>query len=331
MLLSSPLVQLSGLVAAALAYSFINGYNDSSIILAGGIASRSIPRRRAKLLGAVVAFFGPLLFGLAIASTVGRGLVNPEAIGPSVLLAASLSVVGWVLTSNLLAIPASSTHALVGSLVGAALVSAGPQAVNLWGVLRVFAFLLLAPVVGLLLSALLMRLTLSLARDSGPGINRFFRIASIFNTLALGMGHSSNDAQKSMGLIALALVALGLQPGFGVPLWAVLSCAGAFSLGILAGGHRSLRTLSSLYRIRPVNGFVAALSGAAVLIAGTGLGAPLSTGQSVSMAIAGAGAAERVNKVRWHIVNLLMLAWLVTMPGTALLAGGLTFALRMVS
>lgn len=330
MTFSAQALWLAGLVAVALAYAFLNGLNDSSIILAGEVASRAISRRRAKLLGALAAFAGPLLFGSAVASTVGRGIVDPETITPEALLAAGLSVVAWVLVSALAGIPASSTHALVGSLVGAALVNAGWEAVNIGGVLRVFGFLLLAPAAGLLLSALLTRLILALVAGSGPGVNRFFRAGAGLATLALGMGHSTNDAQKSMGLIALGLLALNAQASFQVPAWAVLATAGAFSLGILAGGRRGMRTLSSLYRIRPLNGFIAALSGALVLFGGAVLGAPLSTGQSVSLAIVGAGAAERMNKVRWHIVNQLMLAWLVTIPGTGLVAGGITLAFRLI-
>ncbi len=326
----SPLARLTGLVAVALLYAFINGYNDSAIILAGELVSRAITRRRARLLGALAAFTGPQFFGVAIATTVGHGLVDASAIAPDVLLAASLIVVGWVLVSNLLRIPASSTHALLGSLVGAAIVDAGPRAVVLPGLLRVVLFLFVAPLAGLLLSALLMRLTLFLARGSGPGINRLFRQASVLSTLALGMGHSANDAQKSMGMIALALSLLGFQTTFHVPLWVILSAAGAFSLGILAGAGRSMRTLASMYRIRPVNSFVATLSGAVVMIAGAELGAPLSTGQSVSMSIAGAGAAERMNKVRWHIVNRLLLAWVITLPGAATLSGLLLLLVRQL-
>ena len=322
-------VSLLAMIAAALVYSFLNGFHDSSSLVATMVASRALDGFQALTLAAVAGFVSPFLFGAAVASTIGRQVLVDQSVGITVLLAALLASIVWQLITWLLGLPASSSHALIGGLIGAALVEGGWHALSLAGLGRIILALALAPLVGLAAGFVVMRLVLFLAQGASPRINRVFKGGQVLTALALALGHGTNDAQKSMGMITLGLVSAGVLDTFSVPLWVVALCATALALGIASGGYRLIRTLGSrFFKVRPVHGFAAQAASAAVILGAAILGGPVSTSQVVSSAIMGVGAAERPSKVRWGTGGQVALAWLATIPITALLAALAALLLR---
>ncbi|HEX9677043.1 MAG TPA: inorganic phosphate transporter [Anaerolineales bacterium] len=309
------------LLILALVFDFLNGFHDSSNIVATVIASRSLHPRVALLLAAASEFAGPFLFGVAIATTVGDELLRIEIISLQVVIAALVAGVLWNLVTWYLGIPSSSSHALLGGLLGAGVVSGGLAIVRVSGLAKILLALLISPIAGLLVGFLLMRLTLWSMRRATPSINQVFRRVQVATLIGLGLSHGTNDAQKTMGVIAMGLVAAGMQDRFAVPTWVIALSAGSIALGTSLGGWRLIRTLGArMFRIRPVHGFTSQLSGAAVILGAALLGGPVSTTQVMSSAILGSGAGERINKVRWGILRDMAAAWALTIPITAGLA-----------
>lgn len=308
-------------IAAALAFDFLNGLHDSANIVATMISSRAMGPRQALLLSAAAHFVAPFLFGVAVATTIGQEIVKPYANTTAVVLSGLVAAIVWNLIIWLLGIPSSSSHALVGGLVGAALVGYGADAVQLRGVLKIAAALLLSPGLGLLGGYMFMKVVLFLARGASPRINWFFKRAQTITALALALSHGTNDAQKTMGIITMGLVGGGVLAQFRVPAWVIAASAGAISLGTAIGGWRIIRTLGGkFYKIRPVHSFTAQATSAAVILGTALLGGPVSTTQVVSSAIVGVGSAERLSKVRWGVVGNIVTAWLLTIPASGLLA-----------
>jgi PiT family inorganic phosphate transporter len=290
-------------------------------VVATIISSRAMRPRSALLLSAVANFCGPFLFGVAVATTVGHEVITEQAVTISVILAALGSAIVWNVITWLLGIPSSSSHALLGGMVGAAVVDFGFKSVLIRGLLKVVAALFISPILGLMAGYLMMRLVLFLARGASPRINRWFKRAQALTSLALALSHGSNDAQKTIGIITMGLVAAGYLPTFAVPWWVIILCAGAISLGTALGGWRIIRTLGGkFYKIRPVHGFTTQVTSTAVILGAGLLGGPVSTTQVVSSAIMGVGAAERLSKVRWHVARDIATAWILTIPATALMA-----------
>jgi len=308
-------------IATALAFDFLNGFHNSANIVATMISSRAMRPRQAMLLSAVAHFVAPFLFGTAVATTIGDAVVQPYASTVAVVMAALLAAIIWNLTTWFLGIPSSSSHALVGGLVGATIVGYGVDAIQLYGLLKIFAALLLSPLVGLVCGYVLMKLVLFLARGASPRINLLFKRAQIFTALALALSHGTNDAQKTMGVITMGLMGAGVLTRFRVPLWVIAASAGAISLGMSMGSWRIIRTLGGkFYRIRPVHGFTSQIASAAVILGAALLGGPVSTTQVVSSAILGIGSAERLSKVRWRVASQILTAWVLTIPASGLLA-----------
>jgi len=318
-------------VAIALTFDFLNGFHDSANVVATMIASRAMSPRRALLLSATAHFAGPFLFGVAVATTIGHEIVQLYASTLAVVLAALLASIAWNLITWFLGIPSSSSHALVGGLVGAAIVGYGVDAVQLHGLLKITAALLLSPPTGLLGGYAFMKLVLFLARGASPRINWFFKRAQTLTALALALSHGANDAQKTMGIITMGLVGAGTLTQFQVPLWVVAASAGAISLGTATGGWRIIRTLGGrFYKIRPVHGFTVQITSAAVILGAALLGGPVSTTQVVSSAILGVGSAERLSKVRWGVARNIVTAWILTIPASGLLAALAYLVVRRV-
>lgn len=312
---------LIGFIVTALAFDFLNGFNDSANIVATMISSRAMSPRRALLLSAAAHFVAPFIFGVAVATTIGHDVLQPYASTMAVVMSALLAAIVWNLITWSLGIPSSSSHALVGGLVGAAIVGYGVEAVQLGGLLKVVIALLLAPPLGLLGGYISMKLVLFLARGSSPRINSFFKRAQTFTALALALGHGTNDAQKTMGIITMGLVGAGALTQFQVPVWVIAASAGAIALGTAMGGWRIIRTLGGkFYKVRPVHGFTSQATSAAVILGAALMGGPVSTTQVVSSAILGVGAGERVSKVRWKVAGNILTAWVLTIPASALLA-----------
>ena len=318
-------------IVLALFFDFLNGIHDSSNVVATMISSRALSPRVALAMTAVANFFGPFIFGVAVANTIGHEIVVAEAININVLLAALISAIFWNILTWILGFPSSSSHALIGGLIGAVVMDAGWQAIQLHGLEKILIALFASPIIGFAFGYILLRLILLLSWKASPGINRLFKRGQIFTALALALSHGTNDAQKTMGIITLALVTGGYLKVFAVPTWVILICAGMIALGTAVGGNKLIKTLGGkFYKIRPVDGFASQLASAVVILGASLVGGPVSTTQVVSSTIMGVGAAERVNKVRWGVAQEIATAWLLTIPATALVAAGLYWVLAQV-
>jgi PiT family inorganic phosphate transporter len=315
-------------IVLALVFDFLNGIHDSSNVVATMISSRALSPRMALAMTAVANFIGPFVFGVAVANTIGHEVVVAEAINELVLLAALSSAILWNLLTWYLGFPSSSSHALIGGFIGAVVIDAGWRAIQLPGIEKILIALFASPLIGFVIGYLLLRLILILSWKASPGVNRFFKRGQIFTALSLALSHGTNDAQKTMGIITLALVIGGNLAFFAVPTWVIVLCAVMIALGTAVGGNKLIKTLGGkFYKIKPVDGFASQLASSVVILAASLVGGPVSTTQVVSSAIMGVGAAERVNKVRWGVAQEIATAWLLTIPATALVAAGFYWVL----
>jgi PiT family inorganic phosphate transporter len=320
---------LALLLVLALTFDFLNGFHDAANVVATIIASRALPPRRALLLAAAGDFAGPLLFGVAVATTVGRELVEPGAVTITVVLAALVAASLWNVATWWFGIPSSSSHALAGGLVGAAVAFGGWVQLRAAGLLKIAVALFASPIVGFVLAWVVLRLVFVLARRATPRVNRLFNRLQLVTATALSLSHGSNDAQKTMGIITLGLVTLGYRETFSVPLWVVLAAAAAIALGTASGGWRIIRTLGgAFYRVRPVHSLSAQASSAAVILAASLAGGPVSTTHVAGAAVVGAGASQRLGQVRWGRLRPIALAWMVTVPATTVAGAGIYALLR---
>ena len=320
------------LIALALVFDFLNGFHDSSNVVATPISSGAIPPRRALMMAAVAHFIGPFLFGVAVATTIGDGLLVEDAITTTALIAGLVGAIAWNLITWYFGLPSSSSHALIGGLVGAALVESGIEAIQLDGLTKIVIALLLSPILGLAIGYGVMFVTLLASRGATPKVNTFFRKIQYGTMIGLALSHGTNDAQKTMGVITLGLVTAGVLDTFEVPIWVIFLCSTAIALGTALGGWRLIRTLGGkIFRIRPVHAFASQLAGGAVIMGAALAGAPVSTTQVMSTAIIGVGAAERANKVRWTVLRDLMVAWMLTIPAAALMAGAAMWLILALS
>src|SRR5574339_1078078 len=311
-------------IVFALVFDFLNGIHDSSNIVATIISSRALSPRAALGMTAVAEFSGPFIFGVAVANTIGNEVVVADAISIHVLLAALISAILWNLLTWYLGFPSSSSHAMIGGFIGAVVMGASWQAIRLSGLWKILIALFASPLLGFIFGFIFLRSAYILAWDATPRINSFFRRGQIVTGLALALSHGANDAQKTMGMITLALVISGRLTRFAVPAWVILLCAGMIALGTAFGGWKLIRTLGAkFYKIRPVDGLAAQLTSAVVILGASLVGGPVSTTQVVSSGIMGVGAAERMNKVRWGVAQKIATAWLLTIPSTALVAAGM--------
>jgi inorganic phosphate transporter, PiT family len=310
------------LVALALLFDFLNGFHDASNIVATVISSRALKPRVALWMTAAAEFVAPFLFGVAVATTVGRGLVLPTAITPLVVIAAVMAAIIWNITTWFIGMPSSSSHALVGGLLGASIFSEGIRVIQLEGLGVILLALFLSPLLGLVFGYLVMNTVLFTARNATPQVNTLFKRLQIGTALGLALSHGSNDAQKTMGIITLGLVSAGVQDTFFVPFWVIFISALAIAMGTATGGWRLIRTLGGrIYKIRPVDAFSSQAASASVILGAALLGGPVSTTHVVSSAIMGVGAAERITKVRWQVGKEMALTWLVTIPATIVFSG----------
>jgi PiT family inorganic phosphate transporter len=312
-------------IATALVFDFLNGFHDSANVVATAIASRAMPPNAALVMTASANFIGPFLFGVAVATTIGNEVLAPEAVTVPVALAALFSAIVWNILTWLLGIPSSSSHALIGGFIGAAIAGYGTQAIVWSGLQKVLIGLFLSPVLGLVLGWMVMHTILFFGRWMTPRANVFLKRGQWGTSLTLALAHGSNDAQKTMGIITMGLVAFGVIPSFVVPEWVIASCAAAMALGTLLGGWRLIRTMGAgFYRVRPIHAFSSQFASTVVILGAALGGAPVSTTQVISSTIVGAGAADRVPMVRWTLASQIVFAWVLTIPFTGLL-GALFF------
>lgn len=321
-----PSIILIILVLLALIFDFLNGFHDSANVVATMISSRAMTPRAALIIAALANFIGPFLFGVAVAKTVGSEVAAPENVTIAVVLAALVSASFWNIFTWFFGIPSSSSHALIGGIIGAVLIESGFQSLRLEGLWIVGSALFLSPIIGFFTGMLVMRGTLFSVKGATPKANVFFKAAQIPTALALALSHGTNDAQKTMGIITMGLVVLGFQNKFSVPWWVILASATAIGLGTAAGGWRIIHTLGGkFYRIRPIHSFTSQLTSAVVILVASLTGGPVSTTHVVSSSIIGVGAAQRRSQVRWGIMMEILIAWLLTVPVTAGLAAAVYF------
>jgi len=324
--------ELIVVIFLALIFEFINGMRDSSNIVATMISSRAFRPQTALGVTAVAEFIGPFLFGVTVAKTVGSDIIGAQYISLNALVACLVSAIIWNLITWYLGIPSSSSHALIGGLVGVGIYAAGIQEIRLEGIYKVFAGLFFSPLVGFVAGFLVLRIIFFLARKASPRINEFFKRAQLLTAIGLAFSHGTNDAQKTMGIITLSLLTGGLLSSFSVPFWVVLISASTMALGTSLGGWRLIRTLGSkFYKIRPVDSFATQMTSTVVILGSSFVGAPVSTTQVVSSAIVGVGASERFGKVRWTVVTDILRAWIITIPISGLIAAGLYWIIERLT
>ena len=282
-------------------------------------------------MAALAAFLGFFLFESPVAATIGRDLVGSSAITPAVLLVTITSATAWILVAAFLGLPSSSTHALLGGLIGAVTLTSGLKALLFAGFAKVLFALFFAPVIGFATGYAFMRLTLNLTRGAPPHINTFFKRFQPLNVAALAVSYGANDGQKGVALVTMALVASAYQTGFDVPLWVKVVCAATLAMGVSAGGWRTMRTIGRrIYKLRPVHAFTAQNASTLIVLTAAVLGGPVSTPQVVSASIIGVGTAERINSVRWGIAESIVRAWILTIPASALVAAALALIVSRV-
>jgi PiT family inorganic phosphate transporter len=318
-------------ILLGLCFDFMNGFHDSANVVSTMISSRAFSPRVALGVTAIAEFSGPFIFGVTVANTIGNDVVASKSINTVVILAALISAILWDLLTWYLGFPSSSSHALVGGIIGSVVMDAGWQVIKWQGLGKILIALFTSPIIGFLFGFILLRIILLLCWNASPRINHWFKRSQIVTGIALALSHGTNDAQKTMGIITLALLTGGFLKTFHVPLWVIFLCATMIASGTAIGGWRLIRTLGGkLYKIRPVDGFASQLASAVVILGASLLGGPVSTTQVVSSSIMGVGAAERVNKVRWGVAADLAAAWLLTIPASALVAAGLYWLLSRI-
>src|SRR5947209_12994968 len=313
---------LIGLIATALIFDFLNGLHDAANSIATVVSTRVLQPQYAVMLAAFFNFVAFLFFGLHVAQTVGTGIVAAEVVDAAVIFGALMGAICWNLLTWWLGIPSSSSHALIGGLAGAAVTKAGLGSIVWKGLGITAAAIFLSPMLGFFL-ALLLVLVVSWAfvRSTPSAVDNFFRSAQLVSAALYSLGHGGNDAQKTMGIIAVLLYSQGLLgETFYIPFWVILSCQAAMGLGTLVGGWRIVRTRGSrITRLHPVQGFCAEAGGAITLFLATYFGIPVSTTHTITGAIVGVGAARKTAAVRWNVASDVVLAWIVTLPAAALL------------
>lgn len=324
----SPLVLI--VIALILWFTFLNGVTDSSNIVATMISSRAMSPRMALGLTALAEFIAPFIFGISVATTIGNGIVETANLKIEVILCAVLSALIWSLFTWRFGIPSSSSHALIGGIIGAVIMAVGFQAIKPDGLLKVIIGLFTSPLIGLLGGFIVMKIVLYFAGFASVRINQFFKNAQFITALTLAFSYGTNDAQKTMGIMMLTLTILGYINDFQVPLWVILINSSLISLGTILGGWRLIRTLGAkFYRIRPIHAFSTQLTAASVILVNSFFGAPVSTTQVVSSAIMGIGSAERINKVRWEVAKEIVMAWIFTIPSTSLVSAFLYWLIKI--
>ncbi|MBN8955679.1 MAG: inorganic phosphate transporter [Rhizobiales bacterium] len=314
---------LVALIGVALVFDFLNGLHDAANSIATIVSTRVLRPQYAVFWAAFFNFIAFLFFGLHVAETLGTGIVAANVVDARVIFAALMGAISWNIITWVFGIPSSSSHALVGGMLGAGVAKVGLSAIVWGGVLKTGAAIVLSPLLGFLLALLLVLLLSWIFSRATPfAVDSTFRILQFASASLYSLGHGGNDAQKTMGIIAVLLYSQGLLgSSFYVPFWVVLSCQAAMALGTLFGGWRIVKTMGSkITRLTPAQGFCAETGGAITLFLATYLGIPVSTTHTITGAIIGVGAARRVSAVRWSVANGIIVAWVVTIPAAALIA-----------
>ena len=321
------------IIALVLVFDFINGFHDSANSIATVVSTKVLSPFSAVALAASFNFIAFLVFPLSVAKTIGKGVIDPEIVTLNLIAAAVTAAIVWNLITWWWGLPSSSSHTLVGGLVGAAIAGSGFDAVVFSGVLKIGVFIIIAPVLGMVMSYIISVIVLHLVKKHSPfGIDKHFRRLQLLSASAFSLGHGGNDAQKSMGIIWVALFAVGKVPKDSDPaLWIVLSCHAAIALGTLFGGWRIVKTMGQkITKLKPFEGFCAETSGALTLFMATSLGIPVSTTHTITGAIIGVGATKRASAVKWGVTTKIFWAWILTIPVSACIGAIMYFAFQAI-
>lgn len=314
---------LVALIGIALLFDFLNGLHDAANSIATIVSTRVLRPQYAVMWAAFFNFIAFLFFGLHVAETIGRGIIDPAIVSPAVIFSALIGAIIWNVVTWLFGIPSSSSHALIGGLVGAGLARSGFDSIVLSGVLKTVGAIFMSPAIGFFLALMLVLLVSWVCVRQTPfAVDKSFRGLQFISASLYSLGHGGNDAQKTMGIIAVLLYSQGhLGSEFYVPFWVVITCQAAIALGTLFGGWRIVHTMGSkITKLNPMQGFCAETGGAITLFAATWLGIPVSTTHTITGAIIGVGAARRVSAVRWGLAGNIVVAWFVTLPAAAVVS-----------
>lgn len=311
-------------IAIALLFDFLNGMNDAANSIATVVSTKVLPPFFAVLWAAFFNFVAVFFFGVKVAATIGKGIVDPSVIDEYLILGALIGAVTWVYLCTRMGLPISVSHSLIGGLIGPAIVKAGTGAVISAGLTKVLVFIILSPLIGIILSYLIMVITMWVFRKTHPRkVDSLFRVMQLVSSAVFSIGHGSNDAQKTMGIIAVLLFSTGLLgPEFYIPTWVIFTCYGVIALGTIAGGRKVIKTLGSgLTHLKPVQGFCAETAGALTVIGSTLGGIPVSTTHTITGSIMGVGLTKRISAIRWGIAGNIVFAWVFTIPTTMVFSG----------
>jgi PiT family inorganic phosphate transporter len=321
------------IIIVALAFDFTNGMHDAANSIATVVSTRILSPRQAVIWAAFFNFIAFLIFGTAVATTIGKGMIDVNTVTPTVILAGVCGAIFWNLITWYLGLPTSSSHALIGGYAGAAVARGGFGVIIASGWYKTLAFMVLAPAIGLILGFLLKVIITWIVRKQTPAaVNKWSRVAQYFSASLYSLGHGGNDAQKTMGIITSLLFAGGLISEFKVPLWVVLSAHAAIALGTLSGGWRIVKTMGQkITKIRSIDGVCAETASATSIFLATHLGIPVSTTHVITGAISGVGSANRLSAVRWGVTRNIVWAWLFTIPGAAVIGVIIYSLIRVIA
>jgi PiT family inorganic phosphate transporter len=320
------------IILVALAFDFTNGMHDAANSIATVVSTRILSPRQAVIWAAFFNFIAFLIFGTAVAKTIGKGMIDINTVTPTVILAGVCGAIGWNILTWYLGLPTSSSHALIGGYAGAAIAKSGFSVIIASGWYKTLAFIVLAPAIGLILGFILKVIITWIVRKQTPAaVTKWSRFAQYFSASLYSLGHGGNDAQKTMGIITSLLFTGGLISEFVVPLWVVLSAHAAIALGTLSGGWRIVKTMGQkITKIRSIDGVCAETASATSIFLATHLGIPVSTTHVITGAISGVGSARRLSAVRWGVTINIVWAWIFTIPGAAVIGAIIYFLIRLI-
>jgi len=321
-----------GAIIAALVFDFLNGFHDAANSIATVVGTRVLRPLQAVAMAAAANFAGPFLFGVAVATTIGKGIIDPNFVTLDIIIGALAGAIIWDIITWLLGLPTSSSHALIGGIIGAGIAGAGTQSIIFGGLQKVVTGIVISPVVGLVVAFLLATLLITIFAKRRPSaVNSVFGRLQIVSSTYFSLTHGANDGQKTMGVIALILLTQGVITKFEVPYYVIIMAALAISLGTFFGGWRIVKTMAvKITQLKPYQGFAAETGGATILAILAWLGIPASTTHAISGAIMGAGAVKRASAVRWGIGRRIVWAWIITIPASAAVAFVSTLIIKAI-
>ncbi len=321
------------IIGLVLIFDFINGFHDSANSIATVVSTKVLSPLAAVMMAAFFNFAAFLIFPLKVATTIGKGVINPDVINLTVIGAAVFAAISWNLITWWYGIPSSSSHTLVGGLVGASIASSGFNSVIVGGVIKIVIFIFVAPILGMIMSFVISAIVINLAKNHSPwSVDKHFRRLQLLSAAAFSLGHGGNDAQKSMGIIWVSLIVSGLATtNDPIALWIVLSCHAAIALGTLLGGWRIVKTMGQrITKLKPFEGFCAETAGALTLFGATHFGIPVSTTHTITGSIIGAGARKGVSAVKWGVTTRIFWAWILTIPVSAFISYSAYFLINLI-